>query len=182
MLCLQGDVSRTFVLPDHPANLLYTILQLATNSVCHGVDFIKHLALFFKLAAHVICLLAQIAHGPEDAVEVLVLPVHHLELLFLLKGRIRVIVLERVWIWQSIAIGTALSLVLRIVYGVLQLVAHVLDLGSHILDQSSSALHLVNFESEAVWVVFDGFDTFYQILEILAQVLECLFELSPGFS
>jgi hypothetical protein len=64
---------------------------------------------------------------------------------------------------------------------VLQLVAHSLDLLPHVLDQTSPALHLVNLESEAVRVMLDGLDALDQVFEVLAEILERLFELAPGF-
>jgi hypothetical protein len=64
----------------------------------------------------------------------------------------------------------------------LQLVAHVLDLGPDIFHEVPSSLHLVDLEPEAVGVMFDGFDALDEVLEILGEVLERLFELAPGLS
>jgi hypothetical protein len=179
-ISFAGNGIHTFILLNHPANLLETRLQLGADSVCHHVNIIKHFALLFELAAHVVGLLAQVAHGAEDAVQGLVLFLHDLLLLLLLEGGIVVVLLKRVRVGQGVAVGSVLALVLCVLDGVLQLVAHSLNLFSHLLHQPSPALHLIDLESEAVRIMFDGLDALHQVFEVLAEVLERLFELAPG--
>lgn len=167
----------TLVLPDDGADLLHARLQLASHPVGHVVDIFEHLALLFQLATHVVGLHAKVAYGAEDAIERLVLVVHDLHLLVLLELRIIVLVLlERVGIWQRVA------LLLRVLHGLLQRLVHVGNLVAHLLHKSSAALHLVNLQSKLVGIMFDGFDAFYEVFEVLAQVLEGLLELLAGFS
>lgn len=173
---------HTFVLLDDPANLLEACLKFATNSVCHIVHVGKQFALLFQLAAHVVGLLSQVAHGAEDTVESLVLFMHHLHLSLLFEGGIVVVLLKRIGIRQHVAVGSALALVLGVLDRLLQLLAHVLDLVADILHQRPSSLDFVYLQAEAVWVMLDGLDAFHQVLEILAEVLESLFELAAGFS
>jgi hypothetical protein len=64
----------------------------------------------------------------------------------------------------------------------LQLVAHVLDLVPNIPDQRSPPLNLINLEPKAVGVVFHGFDALDQVFEVLAELLQRLFELASCFA
>ena len=118
----------TFVLLDYPADLLKSCLQLAADAVCHIVNVGEQLALLLELAAHVVGLLAQIAHGAEDAVKLLVLLVHHLHLSLLLESCVAVLLFERVWVWQHIPIHGALGFALGVVDSSQELLTHALDL------------------------------------------------------
>ena len=157
--------------------MLQACLQLAANSICHRVDVFEHLVLLFQLATHVVGLHTQVAHCAENAIKGLVLIVHNLHLLLLFKLSIIVLV-----IIKRIRIRQRTALLLGIMYRLLQRLVHVLNFVAHFSHQSSAALHLVDLEPEFVRVMFDSFDALHQVLKILAEVLEGLFKLLPGFS
>lgn len=168
---------HTLILSDDCVDLFHARLQLAAHSVGHCVNILKHLALLFQFATHIIGLHAQIANSTEHAIKSLILVVHDLHLLLLLKLRIIVFVfLKGVRIWQHVA------LLLRILDCLLQRLVHVLDLVANLPDEVSTALHLIDLESELVWVMLDCFHAFHQVLEVLPEVLEGLFKLTAGLA
>lgn len=73
------------------SNLLHSARELPSHAVSQGIDLVKHHSLILKLSSHDIRLLAQIAHGAEHAIQLLVLRLHQLGLPLLLVGSVVII-------------------------------------------------------------------------------------------
>lgn len=146
----------TFILLDDISNLFHTILQLPAHPVGQRINLIQYVTLLFQFPAHVLCLIPKHAHCPKDSIELLVLLMHHLNLLLCFKLAIWVVPISVIVKASRIRQSSIHSDVRGILDRLLQLFPHTFHLASNILHKAPPAGHFVGVEAEAVRVVLNG--------------------------